>query len=171
MGILGTFPVISVSTVTYVTFHGKILLSVVRIPGIIVILLMAGKTCRGDPCVFSPSVAVRTTGNLVHSFQIKLIMNKYRSLPALNIDMASLTLRGKSCCHMIWIAGPCIVITVAAVTLGSRPNKSPLFMALETVQNPVSAFQLVCRNIQVIPFVGCNILPVEGVMAITAVTA
>jgi len=147
MGIFGTFPAVGFMTVTYIAFNRVISLSVVRIPGIIVILGMTGKTGGGDSFVLSSLMTIRTTGNFVHSFQKKLVMVKDSSFPAPNVNMTDLALCRKSCSHMIRVAGSFIVIAVATVTISGRSNKIPVFMALNTVQSLMPSLKSVSGNI------------------------
>jgi hypothetical protein len=116
-------------------------------------------------------VAVGTTGELVHSFQEKVIMGEYCSFPAPNMNMANAALGRKSGSYVIRIPGSLKFFTVATITIDHRLNEVLIFMALDTVQSPVHAFQPVSGNVQVIPFIRFDILPGEGIMAVFAVTA
>jgi hypothetical protein len=143
--------------------------SVVGIIGAVVVIQVTAHAIRRQSNELAAGVTVRTVDCLVNSLQKKSIVVKNSPIPGVLIEMAELTLCGKSGGLMVRLRRFSVILFVTIEARHFRCLETELAVTVDTIKRPVHAFQGITRRCGVVPFIGGHILPCVRGVAVAAV--
>jgi hypothetical protein len=142
---------------------------VVGIIGAVVVIQVTAHTIGWQSNESAAGVTVRTVDCLMSSLQKKSIMVKNSPTPSVLIEMAELTLCGKSGGSMIRLRRFSVIILVTIEARHFRCIETELAVTVDTIKSPVHTFQGITRRSGVVPLIGGYILPCVRGVAVAAV--